>query len=191
MDIHLCLKPSGLHFDPERIDLEICGQYGIDHITITHPGNPKKHYQIPAGNIHIEDRVNKTLEIFTFGGFVDIESMNDCTLCSFYSDAPILVGYQEETPATIFIDEAEILIAERRAAAGTNIEKYGEALCQVDPLTLYYTCLKTVKERLTHITRNHDEPTTRLIHIIKDEMGYLEEESVKRPDIHRKFEDLL
>lgn len=191
MDVNLCTVPSELHFDPERIDVETCGHYGIENFTITHPWHNEKYYQIPAGYIHMEDRLNKVIEAFTFGGYVDIGSINNCTRCSFYSTAPILLSYQEQTPASIFIDEVEILLAERRAASSDHIEKYNQDLCQADPLTLYYACLKAVRDRLNHISRHQDEYSTRLIHIIKDELSYLEEASIQRPDTHRKLEDLL
>ena len=141
LDIFISSIPTEQHFDVKRAHFFVKPLEGeTEYLTITHPWDFEKTARICAGVVVMEDRKGKKEEAFTFGGNLKIESRDLQTVCILVSPAPILEISGATSMNRLFIDELEILLAERRAAY-LNHHEYETQLCKIDPFELYQACL--------------------------------------------------
>lgn len=142
LDIFISSIPTEQHFDVLRAHLFVKTQRGeIERLSITHPWTYEKAARVCAGLVIMEDRKGKKEEAFTFGGQLKIDVKESQTVCVLVSSAPILEISGATPMHSLFIDEVEILLAERRAAF-ENYHEYETRLCSADPLSLYLACLE-------------------------------------------------
>lgn len=140
MDIMLRPTPTIEHFDPQRVFFMISDDEKIDHLTISYNGLHINKYQVVAGPVRIQDRKGKVVFAFTFGGELQIKKEEQIKVCTIISPAPILRFIK---PTTVrFIEEVEILLAERRAEWESNPHEFEKRLAEVEPLILYEACLE-------------------------------------------------
>jgi len=182
LDITIPKTPTGRHFDPVTVQLLVRARShiksgGVETIRIHHPWPHESHFQACAGRIIIEDRYDKKVEAFTFGGNLNILIEERDTQCVFESPAPILELISTSSIATVLAEETEILLAERRAEWLPDIEAYEQRLTNVSPLDLYTTCLETLRQKHEH-TQHLIEETHQLIHFIHDEIHTLKEQNL-------------
>jgi hypothetical protein len=177
LDITIPKTPTGRHFDPVTVHLLVrarprIASSGVETIRIHHPWPYESHFQACAGRIIIEDRYDKKVEAFTFGGSLNILNQERDTKCVMESPAPILELISTSSIATVLAEESEILLAERRAERLPDIEAYEQKLANVSPFDLYTTCLETLRKKHEH-TQHLIEETYQLIHFIRDEIHAL------------------
>ena len=176
MDIVLAAHPSEYHFDPEEMRLTVVDPFrGVDELTIEHPWFGGQAYRACAGHLVIADRHDKHLILFTFGGDVHIESQGEFSLIGLETPAPILLQSGAPTELALLIEEAEILLAQRRAARQEEPGLFDRHLSAAPPLELYLAMLVAMREKYTHLHFGEDEPVTKFKHLLKVEIEALQE----------------
>lgn len=145
LDIVISKTPTLEHFDPERVILNVIkmGKF-MYRIKIIHPWNFEHSYKVITGILEIVDRKGKKEEAFTFGGTLKIESEESITICRMTSTAPIMEMNRVDPLLMKFIEEIEILLAERSAALLEKHRVYEQHLAEVDPFKMYLACLQTL-----------------------------------------------
>jgi hypothetical protein len=124
--------------------------------------------------VHIEDAVGKEVELFTFGGELEIKAGPDCTVCEIRSPAPILGNYADHSIGRLLAEETEIILAQERADFLEDEQIYDQRLASLDPLDLYHASLHTLLERFHHLPETYSGLNVRLVHIIRSEIDFLQ-----------------
>jgi hypothetical protein len=172
LDIVLSAIPSEQHFDPRFVRLSVSSRlFGIETLRIRYGWKSSNHYQVLAGQIHIEDKIGKTVEVFTYGGDLDVDASDlKSTHLKITSPAPIMGDFREHSAARIIAEESEILLAERRSAWEGKEEEYEERLANTDPRLLYYTCLISLQERIKRIHMGNPDEIQHVLGVIEEEL---------------------
>jgi hypothetical protein len=157
LEVNITDIPTEEHFDPQRLHFSVvAGDRFIEDLKVTHPWLYKDDYQICAGLVQIIDRKDKTEEAFSFGGRLKIESHESFTTCILESSAPILEISGANTIICKFIEEIEIILAERRAEWASKEEIFEQRLIQVDAYELYIAILNSLIKKYENLSyRNH------------------------------------
>ena len=154
LDIFINEKPTEHHFDPEKLHMWVMAkEKPTELLTIRHPWDFTPTYQALAGTIEVIDRYGKKEEAYTFGGSLKIESQKTFTVCTLESSAPILEISSADQIPMLFIEEIEILLAERRAELLSKPHTYEKHLINADPFTLYLACLNALIDKFEHAHR--------------------------------------
>jgi hypothetical protein len=147
LDIFISSVPTGEHFDVQHAHFHVkTPEETIEKLTVTHPWTLQTAARVCVGVIVMEDRNKAKKEAFTFGGKLKIENQPEQTFCTLSSNAPILDISDASPTRRFFIDELEILFAERQASF-TDHRLYDKKLIQADPLELYLASLKYLIEK--------------------------------------------
>nr|MBN1230166.1 hypothetical protein [Anaerolineae bacterium] len=186
LDIFLHADPTGQHFDPERVGLTIAAvtpqSAGTEHLSIHHGWHGLDHYTVCASRIILHDRGDKIVEAFTFGGEVHITSEPGLTTVSLVSSAPIL-NLVHKYPLSIplrLASEVEVLLAQRRAEwAQRDPARFKLLLADVDPRTLYNSCLLALSERFAHFPKTRTEEIGQFIHFLQGAVQELKKAPVE------------
>ncbi len=174
LEVILRAHPTGHHFDPEKIHVEVGVVRGVQMLDIHHPWRQGDEYTLCPGRIFITDRFRKTLEVFTFGGQLTIRSHNEVTRCEFDSPAPFLELTGTHTVPTLLANEVEILLAQRRAAHNFRLPgEFDALLLTVAPLTLYASCLQAIEPRFAHYPAGSDAVIQHFKHLLPREIARL------------------
>lgn len=170
LDIILRETPTGLHFDPSKVLLHTVSQAGEVHSSaIDHPWDGLGEYKVLAGRVVIQDHVGKSHQAFTFGADLNIQTDDEQTLCVLSSEAPIYSLEPENRIVNLFVQEVEILLAERRAAWGDNVDGFERRLASIRPLSLYSACLGALRQRFQHYPHSEEELIQRLTRFLHTE----------------------
>ncbi|MBN1318845.1 MAG: hypothetical protein JXA42_25415 [Anaerolineales bacterium] len=173
LDIVLRRTPTLQHYDPETLFVRVVSDNrGIERHIIHHPWQSQQvHFKVVAGRIIWQDRVHKTQEAFTFGAQLEIKSLEDKTICSLTSTAPIIpLGDELLSIPTLLALEVETLIAVRRAVWVHNHAGYIQRLAKVEPHDLYQASLKAILEKLESFDQDAvTEPICGLLRFIHHE----------------------
>lgn len=189
LDVILRSIPSEAHFDPLQVFLTVADSIqGVVPLTLEHPLSRNETYAVCAGPVDLIDRKGKHLDLFTFGGTLQIEPEEEHTLLIFTSPAPILLT--TESPLDrLLVEEAEILLAERQAAREVTPGLYDQHLEEVPPLELYHAMLAAIQERYRHLPLSENEVTLKFKHTLREELEATEEQL---SELHRRpLEGLL
>jgi hypothetical protein len=144
LDIHIFTNPTEQHFDIERTHFFVKSDVnGIERLTVSHPWSFEKTAQVCAGLVEMRDRKGKQEEAFTFGGALRIDSQESLTICTLVSSAPILEISGASSMHRLFIEEVEILLAERQAGFAV-FRDFEKRLIAADPQQLYFACLEAL-----------------------------------------------
>jgi hypothetical protein len=139
---------SDLHFDPKVIQLPVFTSidelhpHGIEHMKISHPWTYHTSFHVAPGMLIISDRKGKKVEAFTFGGKLEIYIGDDNTKCVIESDAPIIEVGMRNVLIMKLVEEAEILLAERRAVWAQDEIGFSKRLENIPPDVLYAAFLQ-------------------------------------------------
>ena len=152
LDILIKDKPTLLHFDPEKVILDVKekGAYK-ERMKIMHPWDFEQSYEVVPGMIEIVDRKGKKEESFTFGAKLEIDGGESETKCVITSPAPILKMDRVESMVEMLIEEVEILFAERSASMLAEHRTFEEHLIRANPLQLYIACIQSLIERFDRL----------------------------------------
>jgi hypothetical protein len=183
LDVILECVPTGRHFDPQRMRLGIADETGgICMVMLGHPWIGGCHQRACAGPVDVFGYGDKRLEVFTFGGDIVIKPCDECTLITLNSDAPILVRVSTYSTASLFMEEAEALLAMRRGAWGHDPEAFDHRLALAQPLELYHASADVILGRLKALPVTEGDIEERLMSQLRAEL---------RETIGRKLEEVL
>lgn len=155
LEVNLRSKPSGKHFDPEILRLPIArddNQIAIVRIHHDWPGANR--LQVLFGEVVLRDRRDKVIEAFTFGGTLEIETTNDCTLCTLSSPVPIIDRRDQDPMIQMLAEEAMALIARLKADWKSDTEEFEKRLIQLDVEALFVGVLKELFREFQSSTRD-------------------------------------
>jgi len=177
--------PSYHHFDPVYSCLLVASEEGgLSPLTIEHPWSGMESYRICAGQMDLIDRRGKHLDLFTFGGQVVIQDDAGRTRIQVASTAPILSIGQMQTVPALLSQEAEIILAQRRAAWEPDLTGFERRLCAVEPVALYLACLDEIRLRFDAMAQN-DPFSMQFRRVIKNEIdAWLGQAGQPTQDIH-------
>jgi hypothetical protein len=165
LDVAIYNTASNLHFDPKLMQIPVftaidkVHPHGIEHMEISHPWRSRLSYQVVPGMLTISDRTGKKVKVFTFGARLKIIVSQDYTKCILESDAPIIEVSGANVLVMKLVEEAEILLAEQRAAWVTNEDEFSDRLQSVSSDILYAVCLQELRDRIDH-SPNKDSQTS-------------------------------
>lgn len=176
LDIFLRDEPTQRHFDPEQVHFEVAGSGRPEVLTISHPWAGPHQHRICAGRIYIDDRKQKRVEAFSFGGTLEVTTKAAITICHLQSPAPIFDLVDWNSLSTIIVAEAEVLLAERRADWDPkHPHTFEQHLATAVPLELYARCLIALHEKFAPHLENHDQLYHQLVHFVANEIKFLQE----------------
>jgi hypothetical protein len=179
LEITLNETPTKEHFDPIKVNLNVKSDSGrIEHIKITHPWLFKQAYRAITGLIEIIDWKGSKEEAFIFGGTLTIESHETSTTCTLQSSAPILEISAAGPTLMMFIEEFEIMLAERSAALLPDHHTFEAHLMDADPFRLYLACLNGLIEKFDQIHHQEDHPIFEFRNFLHEEHKRLAEEGL-------------
>lgn len=176
LDVILRTKPTEHHFDPLRVHLSVAtSDQVMIPMTIEHPWARPENYSLCAGLVELVDRKDKHVDIFTFGGALQIQPKEEDTVLVLTSPAPILLA-KENPIDQLLVEEAEILLAERRAAFEAESDLYEKHLVAAPPLELYHAILVAIQERYHHLPSGGNELIFRFKYTLRVEIEAVEEQ---------------
>lgn len=169
-------SPSLQHFDPEGVHFTIAkGKEHLSKLEVYHPWPYGSDYQVCSGPIILIDRYGKTVEAFSFGGNLRISSGEYTTVCLLESKAPILDISPSDPTLLSFVEEIQIILAERRATWLPKTEEYEKRVIAVDPMTLYLACLQELKNKMEGFPHKEVDEILPLTHFVHEEIMALHE----------------
>jgi hypothetical protein len=176
LDVILRSTPTGQHFDPFRVHLDVVvsKQY-VSRLTIEHPWDDLKDYQVCAGIVDLIDHRGKHLDAFTFGGALHIQNQDEHTLLVLTSPAPILLPGESRLDQ-LLVDEIKIILAERQALREVEPGLFEKLLIAVSPLELYHAILVAILARYQRLHSGDDELVFKLEHTLHVEIEAVEEQ---------------
>lgn len=164
LEIALLGQPSGRHFDPYKAEFPVVTHYGhgaedhysLGQLLVTHPRRDQKQQKVVAGVVRTWDHNEKEVSWFTFGGTLKLEYHASYTLARLTSPAPILEMASDDERVALLAQEAEDLLAQRKAAhLADRLERLAQRLAQADPWVLYCAMLRALE---TKFARLAEEP---------------------------------
>lgn len=178
LDVFLREEPTLAHFDPEKVHIVAAAPRGVQSLDIHHPWRLGDHFQVCAGHIKISDRVQKRINVFTFGGWVRITAVSDHTLCQFTSPAPFL-ELTDGSPVTLMLaNEIDILLAQQRARLNPRTTAdFDSKLILVDPMLLYLSCLQAFQHKFNRTDCFSDSTCRHFKHDLNLEIARLQREN--------------
>jgi len=140
-------KPTGKHFDPQRLHLCLRNHRGLAQWrTLSHLSRPAPVEHVCPGQFFLNDRFDKRIEFFTFGGSLKpLEERKGLLLLLLRSPAPILeLTEGKETIADHWAAETEALMSRVHTRWGRDDEGFERRLAAVDPFQFYVASLQSV-----------------------------------------------
>jgi hypothetical protein len=176
LDVILRSTPTGQHFDPYRVHLDVVvsKQY-VSRLTIEHPWDDMDDYQVCAGVMDLSDHRGKHVDAFTFGGALHIQNQGESTLLVLTSPAPILLP-DESRLDQLLVDEIKIILAERQAIREVEPELYDKLRIAAPPLELYHAILVAILAHYQRLHTGEDELVFKLEHTLHVEIAAVEEQ---------------
>ncbi len=168
--------PSGVHFDPETMALTSVANGMPDDVVIHHPTQLHGNLQVLAGRVVLTDRRQKKVEFFTFGGRLIVDQQADYVECTLNSSAPIYLLDDRESAPALFAEDAEIMLAERRASYIPNEEEFDKKLVHVAPFDLFIAVLNEVAEKLEHLPYKRVKRLFKLHKYVSENLALLQSE---------------
>lgn len=191
VEITLRAEPTHLHFDPKLAHLSVGAVMGVETISIHHPWHDAQSYQLAPGTIRVFDWKRKELEVFTFGGQVEVASSPDHTTLTLTSPAPLLELADNRPLTLMFFDEIEILLAEARARLMPHATAEFEGkLLTADPFLFYVACLDAIHKKMETFHTPLEGTRQHFKHALADEIKRLQTED-KWPLFVLSLADLL
>lgn len=168
--------PTKRHFDPEKIRLQILDEHGMpNRMTFYLEWHLAKSRQVCTGRVILQDRKDKQVEFFTFGGSIESVSVPGETMYSLRSTAPILqLTDKEKSIPDLLAAETEILIAKQEARWGADDERFGRQLAQIEPLQFYMASISSLLARSKQTSVLQKE-IAELYTVLRKERNWLKE----------------
>jgi hypothetical protein len=170
LDVILRATPTGQHFDPIRVHLDVVvSQQDMTCLAIEPPWDGLNDYTVCAGIVDLIDKKGKHLDAFTFGGALHIQNEEEQTLLVLTSPAPILLPAESRLDQ-LLVDEVKIVLAERQAIREVEPGLFEKLLIAAPPLELYHAIGVAVLERYHRLHSSEDELILKLQHTLRVEI---------------------
>jgi hypothetical protein len=150
--------PTGKHFDPETLHLHIVGADGKPEV-MSYDLAPafSTAQRVTVCEIKLTDRLNKAVEFFTFGGFLEVLTLAEETIYSLRSPAPIIfLTPVVDTPSDQLVSEVQVQLNALRAQWGARESEFEQRLDATSPQVLYEAALHSLLEKYAHSHALHD-----------------------------------
>jgi hypothetical protein len=120
------------------------------------PRHEANQLRVAAGRFSLHAHNGSIIEVFSFGGEVEIIRHDDYSNCRLTSPAPIfnIRDAPQQLGGGLLINELAALVAKRRAAWASNDTGFTRRLSQVDPFQLFVVALTTLE------ANTHQVPTS-------------------------------
>jgi len=197
LDIALLGQPSGRHFDPYKAEFPVVTHYShgvgehysLGQLVVTHPWEGRPRHRVVAGVVRAWNHKDEEVSWFTFGGTLELEHHPGYTLARLTSPAPILEVGPEEEMVLLLAQEAEELLAQRKAAhLEDHLERLAQRLAQADPWVLYCAVLQALTAKFARLPKEPVEE--RFLAFLHRQMQQLREAD-RCPHSLPTLEDLL
>lgn len=182
--VWLRAQPTGQHYDPEEISFRAIASTGSVENCVIRFSPAEFHQQVVAiGTISLNDRKDKRVDVFTFGGSLSGQSTLETTTCLFESPAPLLPLGNDHLLTDRLACEIEATLAQCRARWDYlhNGQGFDEQLCKLTPTQLYGSCLVNVYNRLETI-HQRDNGLQVFFHYINHTRAVLQSTGQGSPD---------
>jgi hypothetical protein len=179
LEIILLESPGGEYFTPRSVHLSVKSRQAFpEKLKINHPWSFGKTYQLLPGIIEIIAADGEKVEAFTLGGGLEIKTQDTLTACILTSTAPILEITSNGTVEDLFIEELEIILAERKAALLNESLDYDARIINIPPLELYVAMLNDLIDKFDQSHHKEDPQLLELIHFLHAEKRRLQDEGL-------------
>jgi hypothetical protein len=151
LTVNITSQPIGLHFDPEQAVFPVVDPLEqIEHLTVFHPWHQAKTFRVCAGRIVLRDRRNETIEIYSFGGELEITVEKSHTKCLLRSPTPIFELGDLDGMSVTFVSTLESLLARKRVSWDCDDAGYEHRLASVKPDMFFTAALAGVAGQLDY-----------------------------------------
>jgi hypothetical protein len=179
LTVVLRAAPTGRHYDPEKAQWPVVTRHGdLDRLVVYHPWPAGEATRRAAcGRVILTDRVGKVAEAFTFGGALSVRADEARVVVVLESPAPILPLMPPQGLAEALADEAETLLARRRAHWDMQgrPQRFEERLARAEPLALYRAVLLAVQQQTAGTHDAIIDPQHRLERFAREAVRALQE----------------
>ena len=171
LNVSLLDESGPSYFSPEYLRVSIINEQDkLEHLTIYHPWEDTESYRLGVDRAVLRDYKGRTIEVFTFGGTLEIVDMGSHTICSLSSPAPILELVEEFSITTLLAAEAEeILGAFWQNEDTVDFEQW---VAQANPLKLYAAVINRIEQELLALS-TPDVMQVQLLRIVSAEINAL------------------
>lgn len=179
LDIVLRETQTGRFFHAQYVRLCVrASRNAFEMIRIHHPWAFGDQYQALPGFVEIYNEKEEKVEAYTLGGNLKVQQYANSTLCTLESPAPIVELNNIEPPLELFIEEIEILLAERRAALLNEALDYEERILLTEPMELYLSVLNAMLEKFDHSQHKDNAQILQFINFLHTEKRRLTKEGL-------------
>ncbi len=139
-------KPTGEHFDPQRLHICLRNRHGLpQQRTLSSLSRPEPVEHVCPGKLSLSDRLDKRIDFFSFGGSLELLAEQKGLLLLLRSPAPILeLTEQRQTASDHWAADTEALMSQVRARWERDDEGFDRRLAAVDPFQLYLASLNSL-----------------------------------------------
>ena len=185
-DVVLRHEPTKKHFDPEKVHLKVNTPRGVQVLDIHHPWRPMGKTQLCLGHIRVIDRYQKFIDVFSFGGMVEItavttgssHSVTDKTTCIITSPAPLLELTAGNSTAILLANEIDVQLAQLRARLNPRFPaEFDGKLAVIEPLDFYVSCLSELRKKFAYNSIYFDPTRQRFKHKLNLEIARLQHDN--------------
>ncbi len=164
-------KPSRVHFDPETLHLHLKEEDQAVGVTLTFESPVHESQVVCPGQVTLNDRFNKHIDFFTFGGSLQAYADPTEVVYTLESPAPVLelTGEIENLPDQ-FAAEVEMMLGVFQARWGTDDRGFAQRLAELDPFQFYSASLESILKRYdrAHELRDTYHPLYEALHHEKE-----------------------
>jgi hypothetical protein len=182
LEINILCAPTEEHFDPKIVQIPVFTSINSPHphqiiqLRLYHPWVYHSAYHVAPGLITLSDRKGKTVKVYSFGGSMKIDSDENCTTMILQSDAPIIEVTQARSVIRRFVEEVEILLAERRAARAEDLMDFEERLEKIPAALLFAVVLQELEKKYDEAQGGKSIIGRDFLEIIEDEREHMKNE---------------
>ena len=154
-------QPTGRHFDPEKASFPIVervgrdptgGRFALAELDVGHPWEGEAEFRGAPGRVRAWDAKGREVAWFTFGGTLSVESELRLTVARFTSPAPIIEAGPEDEVILMLVEEAEELLAKRKAAhLADRWEGLADRVWSLSPWLLYCVVIHTLEVKFASL----------------------------------------
>jgi hypothetical protein len=179
-------KPTNKHFDPEKVHLKVNTSLGVQVLDIRYPWRQTSKTQLCLGHIRVFDRYQKFIDVFSFGGWVEItavttsssQAATDKTTCIISSPAPLLELTAGNSTAILLANEIDIQLAQLRARLNPRFPaEFDGKLAVIEPLDFYVSCLSALRKKFAYNTIYQNPTRQRFKHKLNLEIARLQHDN--------------
>jgi len=180
LDIVLRDTQNDQNFATKNVHVSVKSEENrIEILTIHHPWLLESSFQLCAGAIEIISQRGEKVEAYTLGGNIFLDSEETSTTCILKSPAPIIRFDIAVLVHKIFVEEMEILLAERKAVRlPENHHTFDNRLANIEPFLLYLVILKALTDKFDKAHRKEEPQTMDFINFLHGELRRLQNEGL-------------